>query len=61
MKKEDGVTLPFTFFGTGHFTNMRESYTEEEGKKLPTLLYDIVLDHRVPEEYHLDFEIVESE
>lgn len=57
MKNEDGVTLPYTFFGTGRLTNMRESYTEEEGKKLPTLLFDIILDHRVPEEYYLDFEI----
>lgn len=57
MKNEDGITLPFTFFGTGVLTNMRESYTEEEGKKLPTLLFDIVLDHRVPEDYFLDFEI----
>ena len=57
MKTEDGVTLPYTFFGTGRLTNMRESYTEEDGKKLPTLLFDIVLDHRVPEDYFLDFEI----
>lgn len=57
MKTEDGVTLPFTFFGTGRLTNMRESYTEENGQKHPTLLFDILLDHTVPEEYHLDFEI----
>lgn len=57
MKAEDGVTLPYTFFGTGRLTNMRESYTEEDGKQHPTLLFDIVLDHRVPEDYFLDFEI----
>lgn len=60
MKTEDGITLPFTFFGTGKLTNMRESYTEEDGKQLPTLLFDIVLDHRVPEDYHLDFEIIDD-
>ena len=57
IKTEDGVTLPYTFFGTGRLTNMRESYTEEDGKRLPTLLFDIILDHRVPEDYFLDFEI----
>ena len=61
MKSEDGITLPYTFFGTGRFTNMRESFTtDDDGKKLPTLLYDIVLDQRVPEDYHLDFEITDD-
>ncbi|MBR2066672.1 MAG: DUF3427 domain-containing protein [Solobacterium sp.] len=57
MKTEDGITLPYTFFGTGRFTNMRESYTEENGIKHPTLLFDILLDYPVPEGYHFDFEI----
>lgn len=57
MENEDTVTLPYTYFGLGTFTNERDSYTEEEGKKHPTLLYDIVLDDEVPEEYHIDFEI----
>lgn len=60
MKSEDTVTLPYTYFGLGTFTNERESFTEENGKKHPTLLYDIVLDNAVPEDYHLDFEIPES-
>lgn len=59
MKEEDGVTLPFTFLGTGVFTNMRNSYTEENGKIHDTLLFDIVLDNPVPKDYHLDFEIVD--
>ena len=54
---EDTVTLPYTYFGLGTFTNERESFTEENGIKHPTLLFDIVLDDAVPEDYHIDFEI----
>jgi len=57
VEREDGVVLPFTYFGTGVFQNMRTSYTEEKGKEYPTLLFDIALDTTVPPEYHLDFEI----
>lgn len=57
MENEDTVTLPYTYFGLGTFTNERDSYTEEDGRKHPTLLYDIILDDEVPEEYHIDFEI----
>ena len=60
MKTEDGVTLPFTYFGTGHFENLRESYTEEDGKRYPTLMFDIILDNRIPKDYYLDFEIPEE-
>ena len=61
MKEEDNVILPFTYFGTGTFDNMRESYTEENGKKYETLLFDIKLDHEVPEEYRLDFNVPTKE
>lgn len=57
MESEDGVTLPYTYFGLGTFTNERDSYTEEDGVKHSTLLYDIVLDNEVPEDYYMDFEI----
>lgn len=57
MENEDGITLPFTYFGTGKFKNIRESFTEEKGKKSPTLLMDIALDNEVSEDYFLDFEI----
>lgn len=57
MENEDTVTLPYTYFGLGTFTNERDWYTEENGIKHPTLLYDIVLDNKVPDEYHVDFEI----
>ncbi len=57
MESEDGVTLPYTYFGLGTFTNERNSFTEEDGVKHLTLLYDIVLDNEVPEDYYIDFEI----
>ena len=60
MESEDTVTLPYTYFGLGTFTNERDSFTEEEGKKHSTLLYDIVLDDEVPEDYYIDFEIPNS-
>lgn len=60
IKEEDGITLPFTYFGTGKFSNIRESYTEENGIKSKTLLTDIILDNKVPKEYYLDFEIPED-
>ena len=61
MESEDTVTLPYTYFGLGTFTNERDSFTEENGIKHPTLLFDIVLDDAVPEDYHIDFEIPKSE
>ena len=64
MDDEDGITLPFTYFGTGKFTNMRKSYVEsleKDGslKKHNTLLFDILLDNEVIKELHFDFEIPE--
>ena len=59
MDEEDNVILPFTYFGTGKFTNMRKSQVidQENGQAYQTLLFDIVLDNEVPDEYHVDFEI----
>lgn len=56
MDSEDGIPLPFTYFGTGKFTNYRES---SNGDK-PTLMFDIVLDNEVPEQYRFDFNIPEE-
>lgn len=67
MDDEDGITLPFTYFGTGHLTNMRDSKVEVYDKKTGlfssanTLLFDVVLDNRVDEEYYFDFEIPNEE
>ena len=65
MDDEDGITLPFTYFGTGKLTNMRTSSVlslqkDESYKDVPTLLYDVQLDNKVPEEYWFDFEIPEE-
>lgn len=60
MDEEDGVTLPFTYFGTGKFTNLRPSFVESSDKKLhDTILLDIELDNEVKKEYFVDFEIPE--
>ena len=59
MDEEDNIVLPFTYFGTGKFTNMRESQVidKSNGNAYKTLLFDILLDNEVPEEYFIDFEI----
>ena len=67
MDEEDGITLPFTYFGTGHFTNKRKSNVSVYDKKtgttslVNTLLFDIILDNSVKEEYYFDFEIPNKE
>lgn len=57
MDEQDGITLPFTYFGTGKFSNLRE--TENKGMK--TLTLDIILDNEVSEDYFIDFEIPRKE
>ena len=59
MDVEDNIILPFTYFGTGKFTNMKESHVKDQktGDSYKTLLFDIQLDNTVPEEYFVDFEI----
>lgn len=53
VDEQDGITLPFTYFGTGTFTNVRET----KNNQFDTLTFDIILDNEVSEEYYLDFEI----
>lgn len=53
VDEEDGIVLPFTYFGTGKFTNCRDSQNDNK----PTLMFDIELDHEVDEEYRFDFQI----
>ena len=62
MDDEDGITLPFTYFGTGKFRNGRESFVKVLNKdgstsNVATLLFDIILDNEVSKEYYFDFEI----
>ena len=64
MDEEDGITSPFTYFGTGVFTNVRKSKVKklmDDGTRneVDTLLFDIELDNEVPEEYHFEFEVPE--
>ena len=56
MDNQDGITLPFTYFGTGTFTNMRKT----KNNTYDTLTFDIVLDNEVSKDYYLDFEIPEG-
>lgn len=66
MDEEDGITLPFTYFGTGRFDNVRESFVEVVEKdgttdKKKTLLFDIILDKEVDDSYCFEFEVPEVE
>ncbi len=53
MEDDHGINLPYTYFGTGHFDNVRDSMN---GVK-PTLLLDVILDNAVDESYYEDFDI----
>lgn len=53
MDEDGGIVLPFTYFGTGKFTNCRESTNDNT----PTLLFDIFLYNEVPEQYRFDFQV----
>ena len=55
-KKEDGIESPFVYLGEGTLTNPRDS-----GNSAKALLFDIVLDKEVPEEYKYDFGIEDAE
>ena len=62
MDEEDGITLPFTYVGSGKFENIRESYVESKEidgsiKQNKTLLCDIRLDKSIIEDYFFDFEV----
>ena len=64
MDEEDGITLPFTYFGTGKFTNDRPSKVKRtvDGIEsfVDTLLFDIKLDNEVPDELRMEFEVPEG-
>ena len=52
MDVEDNIILPFTYFGTGKFTNMKESHVKDQktGDSYKTLLFDIQLDNTIKEQ-----------
>lgn len=51
VKEENGITLPYTFVGTGHLTNPRHNETSNG-----SILYDIHMDEKIPNELMEDFE-----
>jgi|LAHS01.1.fsa_nt_gb superfamily II DNA or RNA helicase len=55
-KKEDGVETPFVYLGKGTLTNPRPSDNPAKA-----LLFDIVLEQSVPEEYKYDFGIEDTD
>jgi len=50
IESEDGITLPFTYIGTGKLTNPRVSDNEK-----CSLLFDVYLDHSIPDYLKNDF------
>lgn len=52
MDDEDGITLPYTYVGTGKLTNPRPGT-----KSKPTLLFDIILYQELPDFLLYDFQI----
>ena len=51
VKEENGITLPFTFVGTGRLENPRRNETTNG-----SILYDIHMDEKIPQELMKDFE-----
>ncbi|MCQ2246651.1 MAG: DUF3427 domain-containing protein [Bacteroidaceae bacterium] len=51
VESENGITLPFTFVGTGQLTNPRRNETTNG-----SILYDIHMDMKIPNELMEDFE-----
>lgn len=51
VKSENGITLPYTFVGTGHLLNPRKNATTNG-----SILYDIHLDNPLPNDLMEDFQ-----
>lgn len=51
VESENGITLPFTFVGTGHLANPRRNETSNG-----SILYDIHMDNKIPIDLMEDFE-----
>lgn len=50
VKEENGITLPYTFVGTGQLTNPRKNETTNG-----SILYDIHMDNKLPNDIMEDF------
>lgn len=55
-KKDDGLDTSYVYLGQGELTNPRDS-----GNAAQALLFDIVLENQVPEEYKYDFGIEDTD
>lgn len=56
IEREDGITLPYVYIGKGKLTNPRASNNIKQ-----SLLFDIILDKKIPEYLKYDFEIPNNE
>ena len=54
VESENGITLPYTFVGTGHLQNPRKDATTNG-----SILYDIHLDNQLPDDLMEDFQWTE--
>ncbi len=54
VSAENGVTLPYTYIGTGHLDNPRKGETNNG-----SILYDIHMDHSLPDDLLEDFKWIE--
>ena len=54
VSAENGITLPYTYIGTGHLENARKGVT-----KNGSILYDIHMDNPLPPELQEDFQWME--
>lgn len=54
VKSENGITLPYTYIGTGHLRNPRKNATSNG-----SILYDIHLDNELPNDLMEDFQWME--
>ena len=54
VRSENGITLPFTYVGTGKLSNPRKNITQNG-----SILYDIHLDNAVPDDLMEDFTWIE--
>ena len=61
VSEEHGVVLPFTYVGTGHFSNERRQEKAEQvtGKKITTYLYDINMTEALPGYLQYDFGVAQ--
>ena len=57
VSAENGIVMPFTYVGKGHLTNPRKqvSFDEQKKKNVTTYLFDIPMEHELPDYLQYDF------